>query len=408
MTAPKIVAVVPTIRPESMRQFRTAWSHLFEKHGVTLVTVWDGEEPEIEHGDHLKYKAFEKNPWSIDPSHRDLFCRRTDAIRNVGFVAAAALGADFVLTLDDDCQPVPRDFTYPGGPVAGIPLSWYDPIQTHLDALSLRVPLSWMNTAHCGAEYLRGVPYGVRDEAPVMLSHGVWVGVPDFDGETQLRLGRCPTCLGLGRADSDNEWNLRLSCNRCNATGKNPCGVPRTLPYYVGPIPRGINAAICGMNVMVRKEALPYLYFAPMGPDSGVGPKYEFDCSNCRSRNFNIHYQGTGRCSGCGQDGIVRTVHSGLHRFGDIWMGRFLLEEFDNQRWAVYSGASTILHARASDAAKNCEQERLGRQWNEEHTLFGRATHIPSGHPAKRYFTEYEDKRRHFAGLIRSIQEGKT
>jgi reversibly glycosylated polypeptide/UDP-arabinopyranose mutase len=205
-----------------------------------------------------------------------------------------------------------------------------------------------MNTAHQDSEYLRGVPYNIREEAPVMLSHGVWIGTPDFDGETQLRLEK-------------------------------EGGIPKALPYYVGPIPKGVLAPICGMNVMIRKEALPYFYFAPMGPDSGV---------------------------------------EGLNRFADIWMGIFLKREFDKLGWACYTGGSVIHHTRASDARKNREQEKLGREWNE---IIGLPSSVKEDDFVKaynsvdykshglmrEYLISYESKRARYADLIRSIQEKK-
>lgn len=324
---PGIVCVVPTVRPECHAQFVKAWAPLFEKHQATLVTVWDGENPVARvsrgyvHDDYL-YTDTHKD-------HRDLFCRRTDACRNLGFVAAAKMNPDYVLTLDDDCLPNHHVNQWRDD----------DPIQFHLDALQKRVPISWMNTAHDTDLYLRGVPYGVRDEAPVMLSHGVWVGTPDFDGETQLKLEQ-------------------------GATGREP-GVPYSLPYYVGPIPKGVLFPLCGMNVMVRKEALPYLYFAPMGPDSGV---------------------------------------EGLNRFADIWMGLWVQKMFAKHGWACYSGASTVLHTRKSDARKNFEQEKLGREWNEYLWIVEQDGQLQGPPEFQRYYQSWCSKRNRYANLIRGLQ----
>lgn len=356
-----IVCVVPTIRPESHAQFVKAWRPLFEKHGVTLVTVWDGDEPDVSINEYGKVAVGIRHPIcdllgvgyktgyyeQDDPS---LFCRRTDACRNLGFVAAARLGATHVLTLDDDVAPLTYD---PDERVA-------DPVQAHLDALDRRYPLSWTNTAHDTDLYLRGVPYGVRTEAPAMLSHGVWVGTPDFDGETQLRL-----------ENYQDPYMAPTPVKRPNN------GLPYSLPYYVGPVPRGALFPLCGMNVMVRREALPYLYFAPMGADSGAPD---------------------------------------LHRFADIFMGVFLKREFDRLGWACVTGYSTVLHTRASDAAKNFEQEKLGREWMERVGVWSRidnevwkltAAQNPSDVDEREwsYFRSYADKRARYADLINSLSE---
>lgn len=384
---PKIVCVVPTIRPERMEEFRRAWADPFAKHGVTLVTVWDGDALRVEIGSRAA-------TWQFDElflaQHRDLFCRRTDACRNLGFVCAARLKPDYVLTLDDDVHPPPEDGWN------GIPED-YDPIAEHLRALSLRVPLGWMNTAHSGAPYLRGFPYSTRDEAPVMLSHGVWVGVPDFDGETQLRLSRpetvCPLCRGAA-ATSDQ------SCVKCAGRGTvGGAGLPKTLPYYVGPVPKGVMFPLCGMNVMIRREALPYFYFAPMGRHSGV------KCGRCdgdgKAHGSDRPFEWSGPGTYPGPCPVCRGAGSPLHRFADIYMGLHLKQAFDRMGWACYTGASTVLHTRASDPHKNFEQEKLGREWLEHMVQPDREP------PAElvSYLRDWRGREMRYERLVRSILE---
>jgi hypothetical protein len=360
MSDKKICCVVPSIRPERMEKFKKTWSPLFKKHEVTLITVWDGENPQFQVGDSdRKHSAFSID--GINDEIRSLFYQFTDAVRNVGFFLAARNGFDYILTLDDDVEPV------------------YDTIQDHLDVLNRRVPISWMNTATDGGHegiwqptkvpYLRGVPYNIRDEAPVMLSHGVWTCVPDFDGETQLKLEQSPS------------------------------GIPGVLPYYRGPIPKGVLFPLCGMNVMVKKEALPYFYFAPMGQDTGI----EGECPVCRGKYYDV-----GGPPGCVCEKCTKGRVPALNRFADIWMGIFLKQELDKLGWACYSGGATVVHTRASDARKNMEQEKLGREWNEwlcrwlcleEDNLGG------YGSPEFwKYLDDYREKRERYAELIRSIQ----
>jgi len=372
-----IVCVVPSIRPEQMAEFRKAWAHLFERHNVTLITVWDGDKPKGEFtyrfpGTNVDiYQRVNLN------GYEDLICRYTDARRNVGFIAASnpipdpadgtLIGpADYILTLDDDVHPS-----------AGS-----DPIQEHLDVLQRRVPISWMNTSLPGVLnrdagyrfddlntplYLRGFPYGIRDEAPVKVSHGVWVNVPDFDGKTQLELGKCQ-CV-------NREWSgpHQPTCSKCNGTGYDGSRLPYSLPYFRGPVPKGTYFPFCGMNVMVHRDALPYLYFAPMGPDSGI---------------------------------------EGLNRFADIWCGILLKRATDSLGWAIYTGASTVIHTRASDPHKNVEQERLGVEWNEkvwkQHDLYQTAKHHSGSYPGEpdhsAYWRSYLDKAARFRDLIRKLQ----
>lgn len=327
-----IAVVVPTIRPERMEWFRGKWADLFRKHKVMLITVWDGEVHRITT---VNYGSESEAECTIAPrpmATPGLIYRFTDSCRNLGFVVAAELRAEYILTLDDDVAPwndLPEQWPIPTKP---------DPIQQHLDVLRKRVPLHWMNTATGDAPYLRGVPYNIRDEAPVKLSHGVWTGTPDWDGETQLKL----------QMESRRPF----------------------MNYYAGPVPRGVAFPLCGMNVMIHRDALRYFYFAPMGPDTGL---------------------------------------DNLHRFGDIWMGIYLKAWFDRIGWACYTGGSVVHHTRASDANKNIELERLGREWNEVmwQIEFGRNyPAVTPDSPLGRYLLDYYTKRQQWAALIDSIQGG--
>lgn len=322
----KIVCVVPSIRPAEMSAFVEAWTPLFDKHGVQLVTVWDGENPVVQWTDFPSRKSNQiGNLRTLQ--NKDIFYRFTDSVRNLGFyyVAASLPDTEYVLTLDDDVRPLPGE----------------DPIRAHLEVLNKRVSLSWMNTALGGDPFLRGVPYKTREDSRVMLSHGTWVGTPDFDGETQLAIER--------------------------EKGE----VPYSLDYYVGPVPRYAYFPLCGMNVMIRLDALPYLYYAPMGPDTGV---------------------------------------PNLHRFGDIWMGIHLKREFDMMAWACYTGGATVLHSRKSDAEKNVVQEKLGREWNEVYYKITTGFESAENHPSityelMQYYRAYKDARHRYCDLIMGLIE---
>jgi reversibly glycosylated polypeptide/UDP-arabinopyranose mutase len=75
---------------------------------------------------------------------------------------------------------------------------------------------------------MRGFPYGLRDEAEVVLSHGVWDNVADWDAPTQLVLG-----------------------------SKRPVTFPKM------PIPKGVLYPMCGMNIAFKRKMLPHMYQAP-------------------------------------------------------------------------------------------------------------------------------------------------
>ena len=204
-----IACVVPTIRRESYAHFFEAWKPLITKHQCKLITVWDGEEPIVNcdsHGYTVK---------DIMGDDADLIYNFNDGVRNLGFalIAKQMPEVEYIITLDDDVEPI------------------RDTIQDHIDALHMNVSTSWMSTA---SEYTRGFPYNVRNEAEVVLSHGVWEGVKDWDAATQLIKG-----------NSD-------------------------VTFYKGPIPKGVLYPMCIMNVAFKRKMLPYMYQAPMGIKVGI------------------------------------------------------------------------------------------------------------------------------------------
>ena len=201
----EIAVVIPTIRPDDYANFLKAWMPLFKEHSVILITVIDGEIPRVVQFEGELGKTGEE----VMGRYASCLSNFVATIRNLGFAYVAKYLSDveYIITLDDDETPVG------------------DPIQDHIDALNMKVPVSWMSTA---SEYTRGFPYGVREEAEVVLSHGVWEGVADWDAPTQLVLG-----------------------------------ARRPVTFYKGPIPKGIYFPMCSMNLAFRRRLLPFIYHAP-------------------------------------------------------------------------------------------------------------------------------------------------
>lgn len=279
MAIKNIAVVVPTIRPETIATFLDAWMHLFAKHNVEFIVVVDGVEPYIEHDGVRKELS------------SDLVSNFCAGVRQLGFlyVAKHLPDVEYIFTTDDDCFPIG------------------DPIQDHIDQLNRKVPISWLSTSTDA--YMRGFPYGVREEAPVMMSHGVWEGVPDYDAPTQLLIPKDfkPT-------------------------------------YYKGVIPKGIFAPICGMNLMFRRQALPYIFFAPVGQ------------------------------------------FKGCERADDIWMGLMVIKKFAELNWAIVTGYAKVQHLRASNVFTSIVKEAVGIGHNEE---FWKDPENYKGDP---WFDEFREK----------------
>ena len=204
----KIAVVVPTIRPESWIKFIQEWATLFGKHEVLLFKVDDSEDfPRCTGTDFSSQHRVK----SFLPDHKEWLFNKTDGCRNLGFYFAAKHDIDIIISLDDDVYPIPGT----------------DPIQDHINALSMSVSPHWMSTAQDWR--VRGIPV-FGEKWPVMLSHGVWAGVPDFDAPTQL--------LHPNVKD--------IAFNRTN-------------------VPYGVLFPLCIMNCAFRRELLPWMYQAPMG-----------------------------------------------------------------------------------------------------------------------------------------------
>ena len=220
----KIAVVVPTIRKEQYNNFLSVWEPLFNKHNVALISVFDGKTVNLV-SDNYGYSVGD-----IMGKDTDLIYNLNDGVRNLGFAYVAKFlpSVEYILTLDDDTEP------------------FNDTIQDHLTALNQKVPVSWMMTA---SEFTRGFPYSIRDEAEVVLSHGVWEGVADWDAPTQLIKGN------------------------------------KKVTFYKGVIPKGVLYPMCAMNLAFKRKLLPFIYQAPMFDKfnrfadiwSGIASKREID-----------------------------------------------------------------------------------------------------------------------------------
>lgn len=206
----KIAVIVPTIRPESWTIFFDKWADVFDKHQVMLIKVDDSKDYPVLTS-YLFLGNNEVSSFQENAPQTDWLFNKTDGCRNLGFLEAYKWGADVFISLDDDVYPNPGT----------------DPIQDHINALSMSVSPNWMSTAQDWR--VRGIPVFV-EKWPVMLSHGVWVGVPDFDAPTQL--------LHPNVQD--------IAFNRTN-------------------VPYGVMFPMCIMNCAFRRELLPWMYQAPMG-----------------------------------------------------------------------------------------------------------------------------------------------
>ena len=217
----KVFVVIPTIRSLDFLSF---WEGTLSS--TTLVVIEDHKTKEIP-TPRGKYQSIHHFSW-IDIA-RDfgddewIFSRQNAGIRSYGFWKAYTLGADVIITLDDDCFPVDRDF-----------------VEQHAANLSSSAPEGWTNTyPHREFVFTRGIPYHVRNKHQVVISHGLWTNKIDLDAKTQLKVG---------------------SIN-----------MP-TYPPMLQFVPSGVYFPMCSMNLAFRREATPLMYFPLMGFDPDGKP----------------------------------------------------------------------------------------------------------------------------------------
>jgi hypothetical protein len=287
MTDPKLAVVIATCRPESFKRWIDAWKR--ELHDVMIYVVEDAPcktDNEIKAACRVigaKHYTWREIDEALGPKSW-IIPRRTSAIKSYGFLAAHQDAYDYIWTLDDDCFPENLTYGY-----AGL-------VQQRLSQEQSND--SWFNTIGDSGLYPRGYPYGIRqDRQPVMIHHGLWSGVPDLDGITALEYSK-----------------LRFE------------------PFHaVERVPTGKMFAMCGMNLVFRREMTPAMYFGLQGEQATGGA----------------------------------TTPLPFDRFDDIWAGLFAKKVCDHLGYAVTSGGPSIIHTKESDPTMRVIKEGPGIAANE-------------------------------------------
>lgn len=216
--------VVPSNRLDGLCAFFTAWAEKDVWRKIHLVYDNPMPVPLSKLLDQLNARGTEVGTYGWEQvdalPHRDreIFSRRDSAVRCFGFLKAFQDGADFVVTLDDDCFPTPHQTPF-------------EFMYSHLTAFS--GTRRWESTVP-GA-HVRGLPYKNKGMAEVDVSMGLWTKVADLSAPEQLV-----------RADRGE-----------------PLDVP--LPAGRRMMPRGQYFPLCGMNLAFTRRATPLMYFPPMG-----------------------------------------------------------------------------------------------------------------------------------------------
>lgn len=235
MNKKSVFIVIPTIRD---LKFLTEWGDEFQD--CSAIIIEDHPSREVNTPNrffkrvyHYTWKDiqndFSANEW--------IFSRRNAGIRCYGFYKAYTLGAEAIITLDDDCYPVSS--VIPGSTRN---LSY---VKAHLDNLSFKAATDWIPTyPDPNFMYTRGFPYKIRHQLPVVVSHGLWSGALDLDAKTEVKLPQILT--------------------------EKPYPVIRQI------IPKNYFFPMCSMNLAFTRKVIPLMYFPLMGYDP-QGNKWGFD-----------------------------------------------------------------------------------------------------------------------------------
>lgn len=214
---PKKIAVVVSSHLENLfHEFIYKWEKEFLSHNVIVYLNEDHEHKEFK----LPKSKVQINHFSYEDHKKDLgknswiISRKTSAGKSYGFLKAYDDNADIIISFDHDC--------FPDQPHS---------IKKHLDALEKKVTLRWVPSINVPT---RGYPYRIRAKSPVVLNHGVWSHIPDFDGPQMLQFP-----------------DLRFP--------------PVTHDFSV--IPFHNYFPLCGMNFAFVRNITVLNYFLLMGPD---------------------------------------------------------------------------------------------------------------------------------------------
>ncbi len=219
-----VALVVPTIREQSIISFLDNWVSIWScqsKYKIVLLIVEDNPyqsfqipnyDIEIQHYCWKDIVAdFGNNEWIIS--------RRSDTVRNYGYYKAYRLNPDFVMTLDDDCLPYNNE----------------DVVEQHITNFEVTCnEPAWSNTIINVKP--RGFPYYATHRETskrIVISHGLWDNVLDFDAPTQL-------------TNPNQHYSIKDIANHMI-------------------IPKGYYFPMSGMNLAWRTEITPIMYFLLQG-----------------------------------------------------------------------------------------------------------------------------------------------
>lgn len=291
----EICLVIPTIRENSFKQFFDRWNDLGLFKLVDMIVVEDNPTKTFDIPQGYEFKHFAWDDISANMRGDEwIIPRRSDTVRSYGYLVAWDLGYKYILTLDDDCYPCTEK--------DGLEYTAEQFINAHKRALESKS--RWFNTLNSVKP--RGIPfYNVGKSDSVIVNHGLWTNVLDYDAPYQL----------ANPIKEEFSFDNRI-------------------------VPAGMYFPMCGMNVMWKAEYTVLMYHLLMGNRKTLIPRTTVDI-----------------------DGLMKLP---FDRFGDIWCGILMKKVADHLRLQVTTGMPYIRHERASNPFTNLKKEANGIEVNED------------------------------------------
>ncbi|KAH1031451.1 hypothetical protein J1N35_043625 [Gossypium stocksii] len=139
---------------------------------------------------------------------------------------------NYIFTIDDDCF-VAKD---PSGKEINV-------LEQHIKNLLTPSTTHFFNTLYDpykeGVDFVRGYPFSLQEGAPITISHGLWLNIPDYDTPTQL---------------------------------VKPLEINTRYVDAVMTVPKGTLFPMYGMNLAFNRELIgPTMYFRLMGDGQMIG-----------------------------------------------------------------------------------------------------------------------------------------
>eukprot|EP01023_Acetabularia_acetabulum_P015743 TRINITY_DN17709_c0_g1_i1.p1 TRINITY_DN17709_c0_g1~~TRINITY_DN17709_c0_g1_i1.p1 ORF type:complete len:351 (-),score=64.55 TRINITY_DN17709_c0_g1_i1:3221-4273(-) len=226
LTPDQVDIVIPTIRN---LDFLEMWRPFFQP--FHLIIVQDGDHTKkIKVPEGFDYELYNrKDIERILGEKARCISFKDSACRCFGFLMSKK---PYIYTIDDDC--------FVANDPKGQPIN---AIQQHMVNLGCPATPFYFNTLYdpfrSGTDFVRGYPFSLREGVPTVISHGLWLNIPDYDAPTQL---------------------------------VKPLERNQHFVDAVMTVPKGVLYPMCGMNLAFNRELIgAAMYFGLMGDGQPIG-----------------------------------------------------------------------------------------------------------------------------------------